>query len=208
MGGVYGDGGLDYELDYFTERSADPPADHVTAVVAWRGGCRRAAPPWTTRRGRALAWLRGALGRPDAGADWLPPPGWDAASDLGGPREVLHSGSRRAVRVGGREYAFPTDGRTLVLLVDDQPTPGAGEPSVTVRAVTVPPRPPAGATAALPEAERLPYPRATSSGLRRAVLDALASDPVARAFLPPEAWRAEAPPDPAAVLVHHLRGRG
>jgi hypothetical protein len=195
-------------LLYFTERLSDPPADHVTAVVAWRGGCRRAAPPWSTRRGRALAWLRRAFGRPNVDPSWRPHPDWDGASDPQGPREVLHSGARRAVRVGGREYAFPPDGRTLVLLVDDQPTLGAREPSVTVRAVTVSRQPPADATWALPEAERLRHQLATSHGLRQAVLDAVASDPVARAFLPPEAWRNEQPADPAAVSVHHLQGRG
>ena len=41
MGGVYGHGGLEHELEIFTERRSDPRGEYVTAVVAWRGACRR-----------------------------------------------------------------------------------------------------------------------------------------------------------------------
>jgi|GEM_PF-5176852 hypothetical protein len=220
MSGTFGVGSLECELVYFTERLPAPPADRVTAVVAWRGRCDRTPPPWYRRGGGPLArlvrTLRGADARPDAATDpRLPDCGWDVTADVGGPREVLHSRERRAVRVGGREYPFPPDGRTLVLLADDRAAPGTGAPgvggpTVVVRAVSVPAQPPADAMWTLPEAEQLGYSLATLAGLHRAILAALASDPVARAFLPPEAWRSDAvrDVDPAAGSSRRVRIEG
>ena len=212
MGGAIAVGGLDNDLFYFTERLPDPAADRVTAVVVWRGRRHeRTAPPWYLRSHGPLARLFRALRGSGAGPDpRRPHPGWDEAVDAGGPREVLHSRERRVVRVGGREYPFPPDGRTLVVLADDRATPGADEPAAAVRAVTVPPQPPADAVWTLPEAEQLGYSLATSTGLQRAILAALASDPVVRAFLPPDAWRPDAVPDvdPATATVSSFRMRG
>jgi hypothetical protein len=219
MSGMFGVGTLECELFYFTERLPDPPADRVTAVVAWRGRCHRTPVPWYRHGGGPLArlvrTLRGSRAGPDAGPDpgpdrrW-PDCGWDVTADVGGPRAVLHSRERRTVRVGGGEYPFPPDGRTLVLLADDRAAPGAGGPTIVVRAVTVPAQPPADAMWTLPDAEQLAYTLATLAGLKRAILAALASDPVARAFLPPEACRPDAvrDVDPATGSSFRVQGGG
>lgn len=198
--------GPGYRLDYYTERRGDPPNEHVTAVVVWRGG----EPP---RLGLRARWHRAlARLRPAPGFDGrLPHPGWDASSDYGGPREVLHSQARRVVRLGGRaggrEVPFPPDGRTLLVLVDDErPSTISGGPSVAVRAAAVEPQ--RAADADLPggelhdlEAERLRRQNAAVGAVRRAVRAALRADDAARMFLPPAAWDVLAdgfPDDPAA----------
>jgi hypothetical protein len=202
---MIGVGSLESELFYFTDRVPDPPADRVTAVVAWRGRCQRTL-PWYQRNDGLLARLfRSVRGYAADPPPRLPDPGWDDAVDTGGPREMLHSRERRVVRVGGREYPCPPDGRTLVLLADDRPAPGVGQPTVVVRVVTVPEQPPADAVWTLPEAEQLGYSLVTSAGLHRAILGALASDPVARAFLPPEAWRPDAVRDVDPAMVDSFR---
>jgi hypothetical protein len=62
----------------------------------------------------------------------------------------------------------------------------------------------------LPEAEQLGYVQAALAGLHWAILAALGSDPVARAFLPPEAWRPDAvrDADPAAGSSFRVHVRG
>lgn len=122
----------DFELSYFTVRAGTPPHEHVAAVVAWQ---RRPEPrPSLWRRVRERMAMRGAASSPPPVRHT--PPGWTGATDPGGPHEVLHDRTRGRVRVAGREFACPTDGRTLVLLVDGRDA--AGVARIAEHAVVVP----------------------------------------------------------------------
>ncbi|MDF1501617.1 hypothetical protein [Roseisolibacter sp. H3M3-2] len=132
----------------------------VTAAVA-----HRFPPPAPVPFREALRRLLTGWSRPPrAPASSAPlPAGWDGAVGQGGPHEVLHSRARRRVRVAGAEFVLPADGTTLVLLVHDDP--------VRVEARTV------------------PVVSAVVPGAHRALCEALARDPVVRAFLPDGALR-------------------
>jgi hypothetical protein len=62
---------------------------------------------------------------------------WSGSSGPDGEQETLYSSERKMVRVLGREYALPEDGRTLVLLIDENSGLG-GSPTVKVRALRAP----------------------------------------------------------------------
>ena len=165
--------------------SDDTPASDtasLTAAVVWRTAPRPDAPATGWRS--LLRRLRFRLGPLGAGFHlrWQTPHACGGSAGANGEWETLYNRERRVVRVLGREYALPVDGRTLVLLVDEGGTAGAA-PTVRVRTVLVPslPRaptaPPFDGAAAGSEAPAAAIER---YGTWRA---ALRSDPEVRAFM-------------------------
>jgi hypothetical protein len=113
-----------------------PASDDVrlAAAVVWRG-------PPTPRRGGLrglLRKLRFRLGPLGLGLQfrWSEP--WGGAATNDGDQLTLYRARQGVVRVLGRNYPAPRDGRTLVLLVDES---AVGRPPVTVRLLTVPIQP-------------------------------------------------------------------
>jgi len=126
-----------WSVSSFDENVSGGAEQRLAAVVV-----RRFTPPPRDPPLRAaLSFLRDVVRppKPPAPRDFDPlPDGWDAATDHGGPREVLFSRERRVVRVGGHEYALPEDGNTLAVLVDERAEAHAPTRTHVLRAPTMP----------------------------------------------------------------------
>jgi hypothetical protein len=119
---------------YFTEEVPASDDLRLAAAVVWRGTPRR--PPGGLRG--LLRKLRFRLGPLGLGLHfrWSEP--WGGAATGDGDQLTLYRARQGVVRVLGRNYPAPRDGRTLVLLVDE----GAGRrPAIRIRLVTVPVQP-------------------------------------------------------------------
>jgi hypothetical protein len=91
------------ELVCFTEVTGSPAIERVSAIVIWR-----VVAAW--RRISFWQMLTALVRpRPDPRRRDVPPlgPEWDAASDYGGTREVLHSARRHEISILGTVYAIP-----------------------------------------------------------------------------------------------------
>lgn len=99
MGGVISGFGGGVDTTFFTDSDAQPGGIRLAAVVIWR------RPSTATRR-------------EDPPRPWQAPDGWSGARGDDG-REVLYHRERRVVRVLEREYALPSTGEALVLLIDE-----------------------------------------------------------------------------------------
>ena len=117
MGGVITGFGGPVNTTSFTESAAEPGSIRLAAVVIWR------RPPAPT---------------PPEGppAPWRAPDGWSGGRSDDG-REVLYHDGRRVVRVLEQEYPLPPTGEALLLLIDE-PAPGAAPPAVGVHALAAP----------------------------------------------------------------------
>ena len=119
---------------YFSEEV--PASDDLTlaAAVVWR--CAPAPRPGGLRG--LLRRLRFALGPLGIGLQlrWSEP--WGGAAGADGAQMTLYRSEGRVVRVLGRNYSLPPDGRTLVLLVDET---AVGRPAVSVGLLAVPVQP-------------------------------------------------------------------
>jgi hypothetical protein len=183
MGSVTAVCGHDHELVYFSDDGDHEGATRVTAIVLRR---HRAREPEPLSLGDALRrWLasRGKRPPPPPAPVWSMPPEWDAASDGGGPREVLHGRARGLVRVADREFALPRDGRTLVLLVDERDAPPGARPAVTERIATIPPVRVPALHAGLTPAELHRRSRERSERVSRLVHEALFRDADVQRFV-------------------------
>lgn len=105
-----------FRVVYFSEDLPKAEGICLAAAVVWR-----VAPPpqrWGLRD--LLRQLRLRFGSLGAGfhlrGRFEP---WSGSSGPQGEWETLYSPDRRVVRVLGREYALPEDGRTLMLLIDE-----------------------------------------------------------------------------------------
>jgi hypothetical protein len=116
---------------YFTEEGPASDDLRLAAAVVWRG---MPPPPPSGLRGlfRKLRFRLGPLGL-GLQLRWSEP--WGGAATGDGDQLTLYRARQRVVRVLGRNYPRPTDGRTLVILVDEG---AVGRPAVTSRAITVP----------------------------------------------------------------------
>jgi hypothetical protein len=122
---------------FFEGDSGGAEETHLQAVVIWRGPVVPREWVWSSMlRGQWPFGRRPSRRRVD---EPLPEP-WTAAADQGGPHEVLFSASRGIVQLRGQDYAVPTDGRTLVLLVQDPPD-DSEDVGVEPYALAMPPRP-------------------------------------------------------------------
>jgi hypothetical protein len=198
MGSVTVVGAADFTVDHFAETDRATGAARVTAIVV-----RRVTPQplRSLSLGESLRLLltpfrRASRPPPDVPPVRDLPPGWNAGSDVGGPREVLHSATLRRVRVAGREFPFAPPAQTLVLLVDDRRPADATvdadagattAPPITSHAVTIPPVACASPAAATTDAERRRRWRAESEQLARVVDEALTALPEMRRLVP--MWR-------------------
>lgn len=117
MGGVCGIHAESWSVSGFDEDAPGGTERRLAAVIVRRFTPPPADPPLRA----ALSFIRD-VGRPPKlpPRDFHPlPDGRDAASDRGGPREVLFSRVRPVVRVGGQDYPLPEDWSTLVVLMDE-----------------------------------------------------------------------------------------
>lgn len=131
-GGVMCMTGDGREVACFTEDRGSPPVEHTSAIVIWR-----IETEWTRTSlwHRLTAWMRPRVAEARREFPrW--DPDWDAASDPGGPREVLHSRQRHEIRIQGTVYPAPTSEDTPVWLIDAR----ASVPHVHTHAVRIPPR--------------------------------------------------------------------
>lgn len=127
-------------VSYFTDELPDANEIQLAAVAVWRNPRAHRA-----RDSQGfLSKLREKLGPRGLGLHFRwNVPDWSSTSGEHGEQETLYSRHRRVVSVLGKKYALPTDGRALVLLIDEGGSTGA-KPSVTVRTVVaakVPRRP-------------------------------------------------------------------
>ena len=99
--------------------------------------------PWGDRLVAAVFWRRTPSATEDAPMSWpwqAFPPGWSGSRDTDGGGEVLYHAGRGVVSVLGHEYQLPSDGATLLLLIDescDRMTP----PEVEIHTLTAPVHP-------------------------------------------------------------------
>lgn len=98
MGVMSGFGGS-VNTTFFTDKDAEPGIVRLAAVVLWRR-------PRTATRTETTPPL------------WHAPDGWSGARSEDG-REVLYHQGRRVVHVLDREYALPSTGEALLLLIDE-----------------------------------------------------------------------------------------
>jgi len=117
MGGVISGFGGPINTTSFTESGAEPGSIRLAAVVIWR------RPPAPMRAERPPT-------------PWRAPDGWSGGRSDDG-REVLYHDGRRVVRVLEQEYPLPPTGEALLLLIDD-PAPGAAPPGVGVHTLATP----------------------------------------------------------------------
>ena len=115
-------------------------ATRLAAVVVWRGGASSVLrePLW-----HALLRVFRRRHRRTHVPDRFPslPEGFNGGASLGDPREVLYSEKLGIVRLLGRDFPVPSDGRTLLLLVDE-PSEGPAASTVTSHALDVAPQAP------------------------------------------------------------------
>jgi hypothetical protein len=179
MGSVTSEFGGPFRVVYFSDDSPASNATWLVAAVVWRVASESQAAGWRSvlHRYRYRVGLRQLtakfhLGR-DAGL-------WNRSAGLHGEQETLFHVRRRVVRVLGREYPLPPDGRTLVLLIDEAGN-GRAAPSVTLRTMTAPMLARPSMDHRLePTGERLPYDGFVEQKVWAA---ALRSDPEVRVFM-------------------------
>jgi hypothetical protein len=161
VGGVISSFGGPVNTTCFTEVAAGIGASRLVAVVIWR------------RRPTATS-------APISLTPWQAPDGWSGAHGDDG-REVLYHRDRRVVRVLERDYPLPTTSEALLLLVDE-PTPGASLPAVGVHtlAAAVHVRPRIDHT--LDKAVRLELMIAASRAEHTTWNEAIAAHPAVKAF--------------------------
>ena len=117
MGSVISGFGGAVNTASFTESGAEPGSVRLAAVVIWR------RPPASMR----------PEGPP---TPWRAPDGWSGGRSDDG-REVLYHDGQRVVRVLEQEYPLPPTGEALLLLIDE-PAPGAAPPAVGVHTLAGP----------------------------------------------------------------------
>ena len=152
MGGVWGLHAETWSVSGFDAVVRSGAEQRLAAVVVRRFTPPRRVPPLRA----ALSVLRDVVRppKPRVSGDLSPlPDGWDAASDRGGPREVLFIRARRVVRVSGQEYPLPEDGSTLAVLVDERTEAHVLTRTHVLRLPAVP-RPPLDAREARDEVHR------------------------------------------------------
>lgn len=115
---------------YFTEDDDY----HLAAAVLWR--IRIAPRRWSWRTPmRRIRHFLGPLGI-QLHLKWRYEP-WTGSSGMHGEQATLFNADRRVVRVLGRDYRLPEPGRTLILLIEERPTPSK-QPRVIQRIVELP----------------------------------------------------------------------
>lgn len=124
MSSVITEYGGPLRIVYFTEDAIEARSTRLTAAVVWHCGVSSGGGFW----GRLIRHLRlDPLNRRFGfGMNSLL---WSGSSGRDGGQEALFHVRRRVVRVLGRDYVVPAHGQTLILLVDERPTP----PQVVVR---------------------------------------------------------------------------
>jgi hypothetical protein len=125
--------GSPVQIVYFTEDAPGVRGTRLAAAVVWRIGPASDAHTWRRWWRRLRFRLRALSG----GFHLRGSAHWAGSSGAHGEQETRYSAERRAVRVLGREYRAPTDGRTLVLLVDEGVRANR-RPPVVVRHVIAP----------------------------------------------------------------------
>lgn len=126
----FGFGGA-VNLVTFSDDIPGSDARRLTAAVVWRGDASTRIRGWR----RLLRRLRFRFGPLGHGIHFGSTGGnWRGGSGMDGEHETLLHDERRIVRVLGRDYPLPPDGRTLVLLIDDTVSPA----QVTVRTLAAP----------------------------------------------------------------------
>ncbi len=124
---------------YFSDDHPESNATWLAAAAVWRTAS--APRKWGWRE--LLRRFRYHVGPLGAGFSLGRTAGhWSGSAGQHGEQETLYHPGRRVVRVLGKEYALPADGRTLVLLIDEDSSAGRA-PRVTVRTIAAPmlPRP-------------------------------------------------------------------
>jgi hypothetical protein len=134
MGSVSIGFGGPVKVSYFTDDRPESNEIRLAAVAVWRN-------PGVSRARGSLGFLgrlREKLGPRGLGLHFRwNVPDWNSTSGEHGEQETRYSPHRGVVRVLGKKYAVPTDGGTLVLLIDEGGSTGA-KPIVTVRTVLAP----------------------------------------------------------------------
>jgi hypothetical protein len=164
---------------YFTEDVPASSGTRLAAAVIWRNASAVRSRGWrdllrkTWHRNGPLG-LGFSLGR-EAGL-------WDGSAGEHGEQETLYHPLRRVVRVLGKEYELPSDGQTLILMIDEYTRTGA-TPSVSVRMLRMPvmsqssPDPPLDSNEAEEESAEF------ASEEHKMWAKALQSDPEVQAFM-------------------------
>ncbi len=118
----------------FFEEDATADTIRLAAAAIWRIPVTPLR--WSVRRW--LRWLRAYFGPLGIGLHlrWNFRP-WTGSAGANGEQETLYDSERRTVRVLGRDYSLPEDGRTLILLIDERTDP-TKRASVVLRRVAVP----------------------------------------------------------------------
>jgi hypothetical protein len=126
--------GSPVQVVYFTEELPGTTGTRLAAAVVWRVGPGSEAPAWRRRMRRLRFRLRALFGGFHLRGMHRY---WAGSSGPLGEQDTRYDVERRIVRVLGREYPVPPDGRTLVLLVDEG-TRANRRPLVVVRTVIAP----------------------------------------------------------------------
>jgi hypothetical protein len=169
-------------ISYFStiadERSGAP---RLFAAVAWRKAesfiQRKPLPRWR----QLWALFRGR--NSPAQSRWKAPDGWAGSAGENGENEVLFHSRKGVVRVLGRQFQLPTDGRTLILLVDEDGLPPGAEPEFTVYSIENPVVPHPLYKPSLDKSFILERFNDSHREAGRAWHSALHNDPVVSAFL-------------------------
>jgi hypothetical protein len=115
--------------------------------------------------------------------EWQPPDEWSGSADPNGENEVLFHRRNGVVRTRGRDFSLPTDGRTLVLLIDEEGMMPHGEPVITVHSMECPELPYFSMDRNMSKAAILKRMRESLGEEAKAMRLAVRNDPVVRAFL-------------------------
>jgi hypothetical protein len=136
MGGTMAEFGGRVGVTYFSDDvHGEPRSTRLAAAIAWRkdGSAvqKDRKPLW-----QVLSLLFRSFRKPKA--NWSAfPNGWSGGAGEG-EDQILYDSNRRVVRVRGREFALPTEGRTLILLVDEAGSPPRSEPMFTMHSIEAP----------------------------------------------------------------------